>query len=85
MQYVSPTFWDLNGTLLMLNIYHTLLDQCPILSKLTKINAIHMKTCTQIFKTHLQIIGIQVQNNNKQHLFFLCDLEFQNMKDETLK
>jgi hypothetical protein len=44
-----------------------------------------MKTCAQNFKTHLQIARIQVQNNNKQHLFFLCALEFQSMKDETLK
>jgi len=85
MQYVSPTSWDLNGTPLMLDICCALLYQHPLLSKLTKINATHMKTCTQFFRNHLQIAGIQVQNKNKQHLFFLCALEFQNMKDETLK
>jgi hypothetical protein len=72
MQYVSPTSWDPNGTPLMLNIFHALLYQCPILSKLTKINATHMKTCAQIFKTHLQITRIQVQNKNKQHFFLVC-------------
>ncbi len=43
----------------------------------------HMKTCTQIKKTRVQIVGNQMQNNNKQNMFFLYVLKFQNTKDET--
>lgn len=61
------------ATRLMLNIIKT--------SKVT-----HMKICTQIFfKTPLLTIGIQVQNKQNNHMFFLCALESKNVKYETPK
>ncbi len=46
---------------------------------------IHIKTCTQIKKTHLQTTRIQVQNTQNNHMFVLCVLEFQSMKDDSLE
>jgi hypothetical protein len=43
----------------------------------------HIEICTQIKKTHLQTTKIQVQNTQNNHMFVLCVLEFQSMKDET--
>jgi hypothetical protein len=33
-------------------------------------------------KTHVQTIEIQVQNTQNNHMFFLCALKFQKMKDD---
>jgi hypothetical protein len=42
----------------------------------------HMKTCTQMLKkTHLQFTRIQIQNDNKQSIFFLRAVKSQNMKN----
>jgi hypothetical protein len=55
----------------------------PNIIKTNKV--IQIKTCTQIKKTHLQTTKIQVQNTQNNHMFVLCVLEFQSMKDETLE
>jgi hypothetical protein len=36
-------------------------------------------------KTHVQTIGIQVQNTQNNHMFLLCVSEFQKMKDDIPK
>jgi hypothetical protein len=40
---------------------------------------------TNILKTPLLTIGIQVQNTQNNYMFFLCALESKNMKYETPK
>jgi len=43
-------------------------------SKVTPSYKLHLSCCK---KTHVQTIGIQVQNTQNNHMFFLCASEFQ--------